>query len=247
MESTGVQPAVAAPEQVVYTEPATVRQIIERRWADLGLVLLITIVPLILNAGYLMVHPVRAGAATNFRFSVGLLQEFAGVVLLVYVIRRQGRTLDAVGLNFHWTDLLKGLLLAFAALVASTVFSILVRKFSILLMDKPADMRDPRVIFAGAAPALLAVYGIGSSIFEELIVRGYLMNELVALASPVWVAAVASVVIQTSYHLYYGLAGALAISGMFTAFAVYFSWSRRLAPVILAHMYVDLLATFASR
>jgi len=89
---------------------------------------------------------------------------------------------------------------------------------------------------------LLLSYGILAGIFEETLVRGYLMTEMIALGKPVWLAAIASIALQTSYHLYYGFAGALSISSVFIVFAIYFAFSRRLFPVILAHAFLDIFA-----
>jgi membrane protease YdiL (CAAX protease family) len=69
------------------------------------------------------------------------------------------------------------------------------------------------------------------------------MTELIATSCPVWLATIASVALQTSYHLYYGVAGAGFVSFGFAVSAIYFARSRRLAPVILSHLFWDLTAT----
>jgi aminopeptidase len=51
-----------------------------------------------------------------------------------------------------------------------------------------------------------------------------------------------SAVLQTSYHLYQGLLPCLLFLPLFTVFAVYYQRSRRLWPVYLAHMAMDVLA-----
>lgn len=240
MES-GVQPVLISTSD----RPAIQLLAIRQRWADLGIILLVAIAPLVLNASYALLHPItKSSAATlNYHFTSGLLQEFSGVLLLFYILKRQGRGPAAIGLNFRWLDIPLGGLLAFGGLISSAIVSIFVRKLSLMLTGTAADMRDPRIIFGGAAPLLLIAYGISSSVFEETIVRGFLMTELRGLSCPAWLAMTLSVVLQGSYHLYYGVAGAFSISGVFLVFALYFAWSRRLAPVILAHLYIDLLAT----
>jgi membrane protease YdiL (CAAX protease family) len=243
MESSAVQPVLLSPDSHP-SQQLTSRQ----RWIDLGLILLIAIVPFIVNASYALVHPVRQNAAAiNFHFVTNMLQEFSSMLLLVYILKRQGRGLVSVGLNLRWRDVPVSALLAFIGLVTSAIFSIFIRKFSLALTGVAADMRNPHIIFGGAAPLLLAAYGVTSSVFEETIVRGFLMTELWGLSCPVWLAAVTSIIVQTSYHLYYGFAGALSISGIFLVFALFFARQRRLAPVILAHMYIDLLASLAAR
>ncbi len=241
MESFAVQPVMLSADP-----PQSQQLTFKQRWIDMGLVLLIAIVPFTLTASYALIHPIRQSAATiNFHFLSNMLQEVSSMVLLVYILKRQGRGFASIGLNFRWQDVFLGALLAFLGLVTSAVFSIFIRKFSLALTGVAADMRDPRIIFGGAAPYLLAAYGVTSSIFEETIVRGFLMTELWGVSCPVWLAIALSVIVQTSYHVYYGFAGALSISGIFLVFALFFARKRRLAPVILAHMYIDLLASLA--
>jgi len=47
--------------------------------------------------------------------------------------------------------------------------------------------------------------------FEELIVRAYLMTEIMDLTGSAMLAIATSVLLQASYHLYYGWFGALAL------------------------------------
>jgi membrane protease YdiL (CAAX protease family) len=51
-----------------------------------------------------------------------------------------------------------------------------------------------------------------------------------------------SVVVQFSYHLYYGWEGAIALSFQFLVFALYYAHSRRILPVIVAHGFFDIYA-----
>jgi membrane protease YdiL (CAAX protease family) len=108
------------------------------------------------------------------------------------------------------------------------------------------QFRDPKIIFAGASTTLYLLYMVAAPIYEETLVRGYLMTELIGLSCPLWLATVASFVVQGAYHLYYGVAGALTASVGFAVLAVYFARSRRLMPIILAHFMWDLSATYVS-
>jgi membrane protease YdiL (CAAX protease family) len=77
--------------------------------------------------------------------------------------------------------------------------------------------------------------------FEELIVRGYTMSEIIGSGGTAWMAIVISVAIQMSYHLYQGLAHAIGrqlCSQYFRSTAQ----TRRIAPVVLAHLFMDVIA-----
>ena len=51
-----------------------------------------------------------------------------------------------------------------------------------------------------------------------------------------------SVPLQTLYHLYQGVPLAAADAAMFSVFALYFSFTRRIMPVVLAHLAFDLFS-----
>jgi len=55
-------------------------------------------------------------------------------------------------------------------------------------------------------------------------------------------AIVISVAIQMSYHLYQGLAHAIVLTVVFAIFSIYYAQTRRIAPVVLAHLFMDVLA-----
>ena len=165
-------------------------------------------------------------------------------MLVAYLLKRRGSGLKNLGLTFSRWDWLKGLGLAFGGLFVSALISIFVHWFSVAVTGHPAESRNPKVIFAGIAPGWLVVYSFGAAIFEETIVRAYITTEMIALAFPVWAGTLMSITLQTSYHVYYGIGGAIAASGVFIVFGIYFATSRRLLPVILGHLFVDLWATW---
>lgn len=221
-----------------------------QRWVELCLVILIAIAPLILNAVVALLYPrsgPRSGFSPALRVASVLLHEVSSLFLVVYLLHRRGESLRTLGLAFNrWTDIFRGLGLTLGGLFLSAILSMIVRSSSMALTGHPAEMRDPRVIFAGLSTSGFVVYSCGAAVFEETIVRAYLTAELIALAAPVWLATLTSIVLQTSYHVYYGLGGALALSGVFIVFGIYFANTRRLLPVILGHLFMDLWATWVN-
>jgi membrane protease YdiL (CAAX protease family) len=79
-------------------------------------------------------------------------------------------------------------------------------------------------------------------VFEELIVRGYLMSEIVDLGGSGVSAIFLSIAVQMSYHLYQGLANAIALTVVFAVYSIYFWKTRRIAPIIFAHLCMDAYA-----
>lgn len=213
-----------------------------KRWVDLGLVLLISFFPSIFAATVAWLSPASDAVAWSVpRFLSGIMREVTCLILLLYVLSRQHRSLSSIGFRPRRRDPFIALGLAIAAFFLSAIQTGIIARGTILLFGRPADMRHPDMT-GGAPLILLLTYGIMAGIFEETLVRGYLMTELIALGKPVWLATIISITLQTSYHVYYGLAGALSISSIFIVFAIYFAFSRRLLPVILAHACWDVFA-----
>jgi len=90
-------------------------------------------------------------------------------------------------------------------------------------------------------PLLALPFSLINPFFEELIVRAYLMTELRELTGSVTLAAAASLVLQTSYHIYYGWAGMLSVGFIFIVFAACFMIWRRAFPIVVAHGINDLI------
>lgn len=90
-------------------------------------------------------------------------------------------------------------------------------------------------------PSLLVAFAfcLLNPFFEELIVRAYLMTEIIELTGSSALAVVLSVVVQFSYHLYYGWTGAASLCFQFLTFALYYARSRRALPIIMAHGFFD--------
>ena len=99
---------------------------------------------------------------------------------------------------------------------------------------------DARRFFANPSMAALP-FMILNPFFEELIVRAYLMTEISELTGSTLLAVMISVLVQTSYHLYYGLMGALSVAFIFLVFAIYYARSKRALPIVVAHELFDLI------
>lgn len=110
------------------------------------------------------------------------------------------------------------------------------------LAHKSPQLPDVSNRFDATSMWFLLPFLLLNPFFEELLVRGYLMTELMELRHSVALAVIVSLVVQTSYHLYYGVYGALTVGSGLSVFAFYYAKSRRLTPVIFAHLMWDLTA-----
>jgi membrane protease YdiL (CAAX protease family) len=132
-------------------------------------------------------------------------------------------------------------LLIIASYVSYSLGSVIVHVFRQVMFGTVREGPTAKDFFAH--PSIVAIpFSLLNPFFEELIVRAYLMTEVIALTGSEAVAVVLSVVVQSSYHLYYGWGGAIAISFQFLVFAIYYAQTRRALPIIIAHGFYDVIA-----
>src|SRR4051794_13009579 len=95
------------------------------RWIELGLVVLVVIVPLVLNslAGLLFGLTQVAGAMHDLKHVISICGELAGLALAWYVLRRSKRTFADLGLRWTSNDVLIGIGLALLQLLVTNVAS----------------------------------------------------------------------------------------------------------------------------
>ena len=172
-----------------------------------------------------------------------LLNELLGLSVLAYVLFRQGRRAGDIGFGFNWRDIPRALAVAAIGYVVFYVCFLAVYYGWFALSGTVLTAPDLGVKVFGArfnwGALILALL---NPFFEELIVRAYLMTEVKWLTGSAALSIAASVGLQTSYHLYQGMLLALAEAALFLVFALYFNRSRMIMPVVLAHMFFDVLS-----
>jgi membrane protease YdiL (CAAX protease family) len=160
----------------------------------------------------------------------------APVWLVVYLVRRNGEGLGAIGLAAQGLaqDLGRGLVLfAFAGVAGIGIYigavALGVNRFVVPV---------PPLGHWWTVPVLVMV-ALESALVEEVIVVGYLTTRLQQLGLTATAAVGASALLRGTYHLYQGwggFAGNLAL-GLF--FGVVFVRTRRTWPLVIAHFLLD--------
>jgi len=169
-----------------------------------------------------------------------IIHMMTGIFVLWYVLHRQGRSFHAIGLGARWLDLLIALLLAGLSLLAHLAAYVCIYYGSYLLTGVALGPTEPNLTYLQAGLTIgTALFFLFVPFFEEIIVRAYAMTELEALSGRPVVAVAGSVLLQSAYHLYQGLPTATAHVAGFLVFALYYHRSRRILPVILAHLLVN--------
>jgi len=220
-----------------------------RRLQALGVVLFVSFGNFIFSSAYSLMGATASGNPRQHqaRLLGSLIAESGSLAVLWYVLSGQGRSWKDIGWNLGWMDVPRavGLLLAsrlarYLVMVPFQVFY----KFYFGHYLAPRSLHGlPSFGISGFSIALVCL----NPLFEELIVRGYLMSEIFDLGGNALLAVLASVAVQMSYHLYQGLGNGIALTAGFSVYSVYFWRTRRIAPVVLAHFCVDAYASLARK
>lgn len=175
------------------------------------------------------------------------LRHLGGLLVCAYVLARQGRSFRTLGLRWSRNVVWLGLALTGGKLLASHAVQLALRDAGVPSISVPGLDHYLFGLFAGTAPAVrlaysayLVVHLALVGLFEEMIVRAYLMTEVAFLTGSLPCAILVSVAFQTAYHLYQGWPAALCVAASFSVTAVYYASTGRATPVVLAHMFYDL-------
>ncbi len=163
-------------------------------------------------------------------------------MLLVYVLRRRAKTFYALGFDPAWKDVGWSVLLFLGGNVAFIAAYYAIYFAGALAGANAAVGSIGRQMFAGGFSIVTFLALVLNPFVEELIVRAYVMTEVRRLTGSAVLAIVTSVLIQVAYHLYQGVPLAISYGATFIVFSLYYHKTKRIFPVILAHLYSDLYA-----
>jgi membrane protease YdiL (CAAX protease family) len=211
------------------------------RWFELGLVLLVAFGGYMANSIHVLTYgPAHSPGFTNERWFLSGVHELSCLALLGYVLHRRKLRFRDLGLNWSVRYVGMGAGLFVVASVAHSLGLWLIHWGQQLTTGSYVNPVHPAQIF-GHASTFAFLFALVNPFFEELIVRAYLMSEVSALTGSMRLAALVSVLFQSSYHLYYGWTGAAALSFLFLVFAIFYARTRNATPVIVAHLIFDVV------
>jgi len=224
------------------------------RWYELGLVLLIILNPVIVflpivglsHLGWLAEDPgLLQRLHVNAHELAQVLRKAIALGVVACVLHRGGRSFANIGLQ--WSLKVAGL--ALPLFLCHDLFARIDQPLTFWLGRtltgpgwQPPDI-DAMIYPAPALPLLAFGEALINGFFEELIVRAYVMTEVIRLTQKVWLAVVISVSLQISYHFYQGIPFALSHIPIFTLFALFYARTRCILPVAIAHSLGNLRYT----
>jgi membrane protease YdiL (CAAX protease family) len=193
---------------------------------------LITVFPTLMPLGTIG-HP---GAVV-----LAIVQACLGLLLVRYVLFARGETPADIGFRPGLRPVLESLPLTLAA-YAGALAVVLALHGAVMA---GAETQRARTAFMTTSPWLALVYVFVGPLFEETIVRAYLMTRLLAFGMSVTTVVLATAVLQTAYHTYQGLAWSLVYLPIFLVFATYFAWRRNAVTPAVSHVTIDLVSWLA--
>jgi uncharacterized protein len=209
---------------------------------ELGLVLLLAFAPSVLGLLFLALGPQgTAPAETQVLPSlasilVELFLSWSPVLVIAFLLARNREGWPGIGLTrFRPGDLGMGAVLWVASFVLVLVLAQLFQYFGQREVD---FLPEGLPLWFRAFQAVLIAVTAG--VTEEIVVRGYAQTRLEQLRAPTAVILLLPTALWGVLHVYQGLGAALTIFGLGLMYAWYFQRTRRLWPLILAHILFDL-------
>lgn len=209
---------------------------------ELGLVLLLAFSPGILGLLILALGPqgtaeVEAELVPSVVSIVfELFLSWTPVLVVGFLLARNREGWAGIGLaRFRAADLGMGLLLWVASFILVLVLAQLFQYFGQREVD---FLPEGLPLWFRAIQAVLIAVTAG--VTEEIVVRGYAQTRLEQLRAPVAVILLLPTALWGVLHVYQGVGAALTIFGLGLMYAWYFHRTRRLWPLILAHILFDM-------
>jgi uncharacterized protein len=209
---------------------------------ELGLVLVLAFAPSVLGLLFLALGPQGTAPAQTqvlpslISIVIELFLSWSPVLVIGFLLARNREGWAGIGLTrFSAGDLGMGAVLWVASFIVVLVLAQLFQYFG----QREVDFLPPGLpLWFRALQAVLIAVTAG--VTEEIVVRGYAQTRLEQLRAPAAVILLVPTALWAVLHVYQGLGAALTIFGLGLMYAWYFQRTRRLWPLILAHILFDM-------
>ena len=211
------------------------------RW-ELGLVLVLAFAPSVLGLLFLALGPggtaeVEAEVVPSLvSIAIELFLSWSPILVIGYLLARNREGWSGIGLTrLRPGDIGTGAVLWVASFVVVLVLAWVFQYFGQREVD---FLPEGLPLWFRALQAVLIAVTAG--VTEEIVVRGYAQTRLEQLRASTAVILLVPTALWAVLHVYQGLGAALTIFGLGLMYAWYFQRTRRLWPLILAHVLFDM-------
>ena len=216
-------------------------------YVELLVVVGLLVIPSFLKALYAFLNPsVALSSPENapWQFGSMVVEELLLLALLWHVLRLNGESFADLKPPFVGMDVLRGIGLWIWGYVSATGVTVLLWK---IMGGREAAEGSVRAmeVFQIKFNAFYLLAMIVNPFAEEFYVRGFLQTRLRQAGHGGLPIVLLSTGLQTSYHIYQGWVACLSLLPCFLVFALYYQAHRRLWPVLIAHLIMDLVAMLA--
>ena len=187
--------------------------------------------------------PIRGVTVASASQSAVLARQLAGVAfglapvwLVVYLVRRSGEGVSAIGLA--WDQPRRDLALGAALFAVVGLGGIAVYLAAVELGVNRFVVPVPPLGHWWTVPVLI-LDALEAALLEEVIVVGYLITRLQQLRLGPGAAVGMSALLRGTYHLYQGFGGFFGNLAMGLLFGLVFVRTRRTWPLVIAHFLLD--------
>ena len=166
----------------------------------------------------------------------GILTTLMPVVLVFYLLAREGEGPSALGLDATQPgrDIAKGAVLA--AIIGGSGLALYLAAFHLGISLNVVPETLPNVWWR---IPVLVLDAAQNGILEEILVLGYLLRRLDQLGWTPWKAIALAALVRGSYHLYQGFGGFIGNAILGVIFGVLYKRWGRVTPMIIAHTLID--------
>jgi membrane protease YdiL (CAAX protease family) len=209
---------------------------------ELGLILLLAFAPSLLGLLFLALGPEATGeveaelAPSLIGIVIDLFISWSPVLVIGYLLARNREGWAGIGLTpFRAGELGMGLVLWVASFILVLVLAQLFQYFGTREVD---FLPEGLPLWFQAVQAVLIAVTAG--VTEEIVVRGYAQTRLEQLRVPTAAILLVPTALWGVLHVYQGPGAALTIFCLGLMYAWYFHRTRRLWPLVLAHVLFDM-------
>jgi membrane protease YdiL (CAAX protease family) len=183
-------------------------------------------------------HSTRLGLDRDVVYAVSIGLEWVLVGFVWFGLRLRGvRLRDVVGENaWNWRAVLRDVGLALTFLLAANA----VLSVGAWLMHSQPNATVRRILpHTSRDVALFLVVAASAGFCEEIVFRGYLLNQFRAMTGSTWAAVVIQAFVFGASHGYEGPKTMILLGVYGVMFGVLARWRRSLRPGMLAHALHD--------